>query len=155
MFSKDLCMHCSHVKTRSCWGNDQAIDLREDHNRCKSVSNWSEVNQCMVFALAEIKVAWRENCKHNITTESCFCHPLFDLQGTRKVKVRHTNFHFSSKKVTSKVEKLKFLTWQLSKNFPLFDLKKQKSKSWKVEKSKSWKVEKYKSRKVEKLKSGR
>ena len=37
-----------------------------------------------------------------ISTESCFRHPLFDLRGTRKVEIRHTNFHFSSKKVTSK-----------------------------------------------------
>ena len=33
-------------------------------------------------------------------------HPLFFLQGTRKVEVRHTNFHFSSKKVTSKSREL-------------------------------------------------
>ena len=38
--------------------------------------------------------------KHEIT-ESCFRHPLFDLRRTRKVEIRHTNFHFSSKKVTS------------------------------------------------------
>ena len=31
-----------------------------------------------------------------------FPHPLFDLRGTRKVEIRHTNFHFSSKKVNSK-----------------------------------------------------
>ena len=41
-----------------------------------------------------------------ITTESCFRHPLFDLRGTRKVEIRHTNFHFSSKKVTSKSRKV-------------------------------------------------
>ena len=39
------------------------------------------------------------------TTESCFRHPLFDLRGTQKVEMRHTNFHFSSKK--SNLEKLK------------------------------------------------
>ena len=38
-------------------------------------------------------------------TESCFRHPLFDLRGTRKVEIRHTNFHFSSKEVTSKSRK--------------------------------------------------
>ena len=29
-----------------------------------------------------------------------------DLRGTRKVEIRHTNFHFSSKKVTSKSRKV-------------------------------------------------
>ena len=48
--------------------------------------------------------------KEGISTESCFRHPLFNLRGTRKVEIRHTNFHFSSKKVPRKVEKLKFLT---------------------------------------------
>ena len=37
-----------------------------------------------------------------LITESCFRHPLYDLRATRKVEIRHTNFHFSSKKVTSK-----------------------------------------------------
>ena len=37
--------------------------------------------------------------------ESCFRHPIFDLRRTRKVEIRHTNFHFSSKKVTSKSRK--------------------------------------------------
>ena len=27
-----------------------------------------------------------------VITESCFRHPLFDLRGTRKVEIRHTNF---------------------------------------------------------------
>ena len=26
------------------------------------------------------------------STESCFRHPLFDLRGTRKLEIRHTNF---------------------------------------------------------------
>ena len=39
-------------------------------------------------------------------TESCFRHPLFDLRGTRKVEIGHTNFHFSSKNVTSKSKKV-------------------------------------------------
>ena len=41
-----------------------------------------------------------------LATESCFRHPLFDLLGTREVEIRHTNFHFSSKKVTSKSRKV-------------------------------------------------
>ena len=42
-------------------------------------------------------------------TESCFRHPRFDLRGTRKVEIRHTNFHFSSKrkKKSRKYEKSK------------------------------------------------
>ena len=35
-------------------------------------------------------------------TESYFRHLLFGLRGIRKVEIRHTNFHFSSKKVTPK-----------------------------------------------------
>ena len=38
--------------------------------------------------------------------ESCFRHPLSDLRGTRKVENRHTNFHFSSKKVISQNRKV-------------------------------------------------
>ena len=29
----------------------------------------------------------------HICTESCFRHPLFDLRGTRKVEIRHTNLY--------------------------------------------------------------
>ena len=36
----------------------------------------------------------------------CFRHPLSDLPVTRKVESRHTNFHFSSKKITSKSRKV-------------------------------------------------
>ena len=32
------------------------------------------------------------------TTESRFRHPFFDLRGTRKVQIRHANFHSSRKK---------------------------------------------------------
>ena len=52
-------------------------------------------------------------------TESCFRHPLFDLRGTRKVEIRHTNFHFSSKKVTSKSRKVTESCFR----HPLFDLR--------------------------------
>ena len=56
--------------------------------------------------------------------ESCFCHlhVLFDLQRTQEVEIKHTNFHFYNKKVTSKSRKVKVFTWKLSKNFRLFDL---------------------------------
>ena len=81
-------------------------------------------------------------------TESCFRHPLFDLRGTRKVEIRHTNFHFSSKKVTSKSRKVEVFDLTTVKKLSTFRPKKAK-----VEKLKSRKVEKLKSRKVEKLKS--
>ena len=84
-----------------------------------------------------------------LTTESCFRHPLFDLRGTRKVEIRHTNFHFSSKKVTSKSRKVEVFDLTIVKKLSTFRPKKAK-----VEKLKSRKVEKLKSRKVEKLKSG-
>ena len=73
-------------------------------------------------------------------TESSFCHPLFDLRGTRKVEIRHTNFHFSSKKVTSKSRKVEVFDLTIVKKLSTFRPKKAK-------------VEKLKSRKVEKLKS--
>ena len=73
-------------------------------------------------------------------TESCFRHPLFDLRGTRKVEIRHTNFHFSSKKVTSKSRKVEVFDLTIVKKLSTFRPKKAK-------------VEKLKSRKVEKLKS--
>ena len=70
-------------------------------------------------------------------TESCFCHPLFDLRGTRKVEIRHTNFHFSSKKVTSKSRKVEVFDLTIVKKLSTF-------------RPKTAKVEKFKSRKVEK-----
>ena len=76
---------------------------------------------------------------HN-TTESCFRYPLFDLRGTRKVEIRHTNFHFSSKKVTSKSRKVEVFDLTIVKKLSTFRPKKAK-------------VEKLKSRKVKKLKS--
>ena len=75
-----------------------------------------------------------------LSTESCFRHPLFDLLGTGKVEIRHTNFHFSSKKVTSKSRKVEVFDLTIVKKLSTFRLKKAK-------------VEKLKSRKVEKLKS--
>ena len=84
----------------------------------------------------------------NQTTESRFRHPLFDLRGTRKVEIRHTNFHFSSKKVTSKSRKVEVFDMTIVKKLSTFRPKKAK-----VEMMKSRKVEKLKSRKVEKLKS--
>ena len=86
------------------------------------------------------------NCRYHVKsrvqfpTESCFRHPLFDLRGTRKVEIRHTNFHFSSKKVTSKSRKVVVFDSTIVKNLSTFRPKKAK-------------VEKLKSRKVEKLKS--
>ena len=82
-------------------------------------------------------------------TESCFHHPLFNLRGSRKVEIRHTNFHFSSKKVTSKSQKVEVFDLTIVKKLSTFRPKKAK-----VEKLKSRKVGKLKSRKVEKLKSG-
>ena len=76
----------------------------------------------------------------SLGTESCFRHPLFDLRGTRKVEIRHTNFHFSSKKVTSKSLKVEVFDLTIVKKLSTFRPKKAK-------------VEKLKSRKVEKLKS--
>ena len=73
-------------------------------------------------------------------TDSCFHHPLFDLRGTRKVEIRHTNFHFSSKRVTSKSRKVEVFDLTIVKKLSTFRPKKAK-------------VEKLKSRKVEKLKS--
>ena len=86
-----------------------------------------------------------ELCYKKITnllfcTESCFRHPLFDLRGTRKVEIRHTNFHFSSKKVTSKSRKVEGFDLTIVKKLSTFRPKKAK-------------VEKLKSRKVEKLKN--
>ena len=77
-------------------------------------------------------------------TESCFRHPLFDLRGTRKVEIRHTNFHFSSKKVTSKSRKVEVfdLTTDLTIVKKLSTFRPKKAK---VEKLKSTKVEKLKS----------
>ena len=84
----------------------------------------------------------------DFTTESCFRHPLFDLRGTRKVEIRHTYFHFSSKKNLPR--KVEVFDLTIVKKLSFFRPKKAK-----VEKLKSRKVEKSKSRKVEKLKSGR
>ena len=98
-----------------------------------------------------------KHSQHQIPTESCFRHPLFDLRGTRKVEIRHTNFHFSSKKVTSKSRKVEVFDLTIVKKLSTFRPKKakvEKLKSRKVEKLKSRKVEKLKSRQVEKLKSG-
>ena len=89
-----------------------------------------------------------ERTAHVKITESCFRHPLFDLRGTRKVEIRHTNFHFSSKKVTWKSRKVEVFDLTIVKKLSTFRPKKAK-----VEKLKSRKVEKLKSRKVEKSKS--
>ena len=75
--------------------------------------------------------------QHLFPTESCFRHPLFDLRGTRKVEIRHTNFHFSSKKVTSKSRKVEVFDLTIVKKLSTFRPKKAK-----VEKLKSRKVEK-------------
>ena len=53
-------------------------------------------------------------------TESCFCHPHFDLRRTRKEEIRHTNFQFSSKKVTSKSRKVKVFDLTIIKKLPIF-----------------------------------
>ena len=66
------------------------------------------------------------------TTESCFRHPLFDLRGTRKVEIRHTNFHFCSKNVTSKSRKVEVFDLTIVKKLSTFRPKKAK-----VEKLKS------------------
>ena len=47
-------------------------------------------------------------------------HPLFDLRGTRKVEIRHTNFHFSSKKVTSKSRKVEVFDLTIVKKLSTF-----------------------------------
>ena len=82
----------------------------------------------------------RNRSTDGVLTESCFRHPLFDLRGSRKVEIRHTNFHFSSKKVTSKSRKVEVFDLTIVKKLSTFRPKKAK-------------VEKLKSRKVEKLKS--
>ena len=53
--------------------------------------------------------------KSRLNTESCFRHPLFDLRGTRKVEIRHTNF--------STFQLFDFSTFQLFdfSTFQLFD----------------------------------
>ena len=91
---------------------------------------------------------YKEFLDKGSSTESCFRHPLFDLRGTRKVEIRHTNFHFSSKKVTLKSRKVEVFDLTIVKKLSTFRPKKVK-----VEKLKSRKVEKLKSRKVGKLKS--
>ena len=138
---------------------------------------------CISFSHGFAQFILRKTDQTLIITESCFRHPLFDLRGTRKVDIRHTNFHFSSKKVTSKSGKLEvfdltivnktfnFSTSRLSRQvqirkhyFQFFALT-ARSKIRKVEvfhvtivnKTSTFrprrKVEKLKSRKVEKLKS--
>ena len=52
----------------------------------------------------------------HVFTESYFHHSLFDLQGTRKVEIRDTNFHFSTKKVTSKSRKVEVFDLTIVKN---------------------------------------
>ena len=59
---------------------------------------------------------------HPEYTESCFRHPLFDLRGTLKVENRHTNLHFSGKKVTSNSRKVEVFDLTIVKKIPLFDL---------------------------------
>ena len=68
------------------------------------------------------------------TMESCFRNPLFDLRGTRKVEIRHTNFHFSSKKVTSKSRKVEVFDLTIVKKLSTFRPKKAKVEKLKVEK---------------------
>ena len=53
-------------------------------------------------------------------TESCLRHPLFDLRGTRKVEIRHTNFHFSSKEVTWKSRKVEVFDLTIVKKLYTF-----------------------------------
>ena len=53
-------------------------------------------------------------------TESCFRHPLFDLRRTVEVEIRHNNFHFSSKHVTSKSRKIEVLDLTAVKNLSTF-----------------------------------
>ena len=82
----------------------------------------------------------QESMDKLLCTESYFRHPLFDLRGTRKVEIWHTNFHFSSKKVTSKSRKVEVFDLSIVKKLSTFRPKKAK-------------VEKLKSRNVETLKS--
>ena len=69
------------------------------------------------------RTVWIEQ-EYLIITESCFRHPLFDLRGTRKVEIRHTNFHFSSKKVTSKSWKVEVFDLTIVKKLSTFRPKK-------------------------------
>ena len=68
------------------------------------------VTVCLIGILTQTESGWDSShpwvIKPHQNTESCFRHPIFDLRETRKVEIRHTNLHFSGKKVTS----LKFLT---------------------------------------------
>ena len=108
--------------------------------------SWDFKVFCKIISVRSISgSAFAGSLSSQTTTESCFHHPLFDLRGTRKVKIRHTNFHFSSKKVTSKSRKVKVFDLIIVKKLSTFRPKKAK-----VEKLKSRKVEKLKRRKVEK-----
>ena len=53
-------------------------------------------------------------------TEFSFRHPLFDLQGTRKVEILHTNLHFSNKKIISKSRTVEVFDLTIVKNFSNF-----------------------------------
>ena len=55
-----------------------------------------------------------------VFTESCFRHPFFDLRGTRKVEIRHTKFHFPSKKDTSKSRKVEVFDLRIVKKLSTF-----------------------------------
>ena len=101
----------------------------------KKVVLYVLVESVGVISLSEDQITQRTSI-----SESCFRHPLFDLRGTRKVEIRHTNFHFSSKKITSKSRKVEVFDLTIVKKLSTFRPKKAK-------------VEKLKSRKVEKLKS--
>ena len=59
---------------------------------------------------------------HPEYTESCFRQPLFDLRETLKVENRHTNLHFSGKKVTSNSRIVEVFDLTIVKKIPLFDL---------------------------------
>ena len=96
--------------------------LQRDFNASTS-KKFRAMHACSVLKLSCRQI----NLK---STESCFRHPLFDLRGTRKVEIRHTNFHFSSKKVTSKSRKVEVFDLTIVKKLSTFRPKKvEKSKS--------------------------
>ena len=98
-----IATHYNYVKREKCKVNDvifpfgceaRPINLGNKNMKISIFTGGTSVRSKNIFTV----------------TESCFRHSLFDLRGTRKVEIRHTNFQFSSKKVTSKsrkVEKLK------------------------------------------------
>ena len=91
---------------RSLFIHEFAIDLRLNCGSHLGCINPLTHQQQTVFENIVEKGDTARNffdvVKSHNSMESCFHHPLFDLRGTRKVEIWHTNFYFSSKNVTQK-----------------------------------------------------